>query len=307
MFFVTDKCKWYTACMSGNNNNKELHIQMPHPVVNVDQLIALFLYTAYSKKKVRYGFSHTQIEGAKPLPMNDDGYTAAVAKELKLERLPEAQLIIKAATKGASGRGSIDIWSMLETLNNKYTENIPAIVEPLFDLLNLQLDMDKRLFYALPEEWAAAQKEQRAMMVEITVNEREYQVGVVSTLETDMNPMLHYNKKVAAHIGVVVGPNNVYRISKKPGLQFDLTQPLQIIQVEEKRAGGNASWVMAEPFQDIFSTESVLSPEAIVNAISVGLNREIWENNCPPTGCAGESCYFYEYQLGRCQDRRDEE
>lgn len=292
--------------MSGNKNT-ELHIQMPHPVVNVDQLIALFLYTAYSKKEVRYSFSHQTIDGATQLPMNDDGYTAAVAKELKLERLPEAQLIIKAATKGASGRGSIDIWSMLETLNNKYAGDIPQIVDPLFNLLQLQLEMDKRLFYALPEEWAAAQKEHRATMVDITVNEREYQVGVISTLLEDMNPMLHYNKKVAAHIGIVVGPNNVYHISKKPGLQFDLTQPLQIIQVEEQRAGGKASWIMAEPFQDIFSTESALTPEAIVNAISVGLNREIWEANCPPTGCTGEKCYFYEYQLDRCKERREEE
>lgn len=51
------------------------------------------------------------------------------------------------------------------------------------------------------------------------------------------------------------------------------------------------------------TTTTKLTTQEILSALLIGLSKTLWEKKCPPTGCRGARCYFYDYGLQRCRAR----
>jgi hypothetical protein len=47
-----------------------------------------------------------------------------------------------------------------------------------------------------------------------------------------------------------------------------------------------------------------ITADEVMSALAVGLNETVFEKLCPPQGCRGTHCYFFDYALQRCVPRK---
>jgi len=136
---------------------------------------------------------------------------------------------------------------------------------------------------------------------------------ILIALVKNSTPQLVSSAFKDQHVDVVVTTHNGFTICANQKYSAFLPEVTRILQIEESRIQKNPAsksiWKYdqtAHSIQDIdkVAEKSKLTPEAVVQAVAVGMHQTLLEKNCPPQGCRGPQCYFFDYSLARCAERK---
>ncbi len=271
----------------------------------------------------------------------DSTVARMVAQDLGIERFPELQKILKWAERDETkGQGTISkdnldrafgLSGLIMSLHRTYLKEPGKVFKFVLPLLAAHLAQEKRRYYDLPQEWSDAKQSGKAEIFKMKHAKNELKVIRIETSSVDIVGFLRNYKKTKADIVIQVLPSNHINIITKQDTKVDLKDIVAILRVEEARKKGlNPEKYSVKDLRETDRLKDIpewfydtaantiqnggvipestpatdLSAEEVVNAVFVGLDREVLEKNCPDNTCRGKDCYFYHYQLQRCAPRK---
>lgn len=273
-----------------------------------------------------------------------DSVSRLVAKGLGIERLPELQKMLKWAERDEKkGQGTISkdqldrafgFSGLIMSLHRTYLKTPEMVYNIALPVLQAHLSQEKRRFYDLPQEWADAQSTGKAQIYQMKHGNQELTVVMIETASMDIVGFLRNYKKTRADIVIQALPSGHINIITKQNTKIQLADVIRILRTEEARKkkidlGHPSSKDLSKPerlekvpewFYDTAANTvqnggvipestppTVLAPQEVVNAVFVGLDKDLFEKTCEGKQCRTTDCYFYEYQLPRCIQRREQE
>jgi len=259
-----------------------------------------------------------------------EGVTDAVAHKLTLSRLPELQMLLKWTSqylKRKQQPSPFDLGGLVPIV----AQAGEGQLELIFGVLRLQLEQQRRLYYGLPEEWVKLTKNDGPSdLYDLTVGDKNVVVAVAQSAELGIADYLFQNKKTSADVVIQQFSNGRIDIHTNPASPIDLAEVAKVIRLEEARVHGrdytmtlriffahegfaedSPEWWYDKSQQKFLNNsgpaakapQSGLSVQDVLSAVYVGLSSDVWAKDCPPAGCIGNSCYFYDYGLPRCRAR----
>ena len=272
-----------------------------------------------------------------------DGVAKLTVQHLGIERFPEIQKLLQWAQrdeidgKGISSNDPLDrafgLSGLTMSLLRVHADKPEMIVTSVLALLEAHLAQEKRRFYDIPEEWVAATKNGKGALYTMAHGDRKVTVASIETSSTEMAGYLRNNRNIKADLVIQVLPSGHINLVSNQSSSLELKDIVRILRVEEGRKKGiDLSHVsekdlasrrripeIDEWFYDIVANTvqnggvvldsmqpTRLSAAEVLNAVYVGLDMYMLEKKCPPAGCRGNACYFFDFKLKRCTDRKKE-
>lgn len=272
-----------------------------------------------------------------------DGAAKKVASALGIERLPEVQKLLQWAQrdeiegKGIASKDPLDrafgLSGLTMSLLRLHADEPRMVVDTVLPLLAAHLAQERRRYYDIPEEWAAAVQDGKGATYTMKHGDRDVTVATIETSSMEMAGYLRNNRNIMADVVIQILPTGHINVVSKQSSTIELRDIVRILRVEEGRKkgvslAGVSSQDLAsrrripeipEWFYDIAANtiqnggvvlESMeptrLSPQEVLNAVMVGLDSSMLEKKCPPVGCRGSACYFFDFKLKRCEGRKKE-
>lgn len=283
-------------------------------------LVAVFLLRSFGETQYP-GIQQAQIEFMEaPLPPQEGvltlergttapTYTDTVAQQLDLHRHQELQNIIHWGTQQKRQRFPFDMATAIENLVEHSDISNAQALQTALALLQAHVIAEQHHHYTLPDEWKAAREQERVTNYTMQHNGDELSV---LRIESNMAQLIQYLFSLdSVKTDIIVQQKNegVVRIMANPESTVHLHSVYNILRVEEKRkhAEHTAAWHHNTKQQLLYhSGNTSLTGEEIIQALHLGLDTEMLEKDCPDTGCRGSQCYFFDYDLARCQSRKEE-
>ncbi len=252
---------------------------------------------------------------------------------LSIERLPEIQSMLKWVARDQRGRKEADPFNLSQLLQLllQDSHDAQAVIDQVMPFLEVHARLQKDNFYTLPEEWSNMLKENKASgLYDLEYGERTVVAAIVESDTPGFPAFLFQNKKSRADIVIQQLSSGRINVETRPGTNIDLSEPAKVIRIEEARkhdrdytqvlrvffsydgvAEGIPEWHYDKERQAMLNTAeddstipvTALSVQDVLNAIYIGLSEKQWEKDCPPKGCRGNACYFYDFGLSRCRAR----
>jgi hypothetical protein len=264
-----------------------------------------------------------------------------IANHFGIAALPELQKLLtwvnrdEKEGKGTTSKDAVDralgLSGLIMSLHRQHLDNPQRVLDAVLPLFEAHVAQEKRRLYDVPNEWAEAQKNGKTHTYTMKHGKRDVKVVRIETTSTDLVGFLRNSRDVNADIVVQLMPSKHINIISNQKSEIRLEDTARILRIEEARKKkidttqftpeqlGSPGRLpqLPEWFYDTAANtlqnggvipDSVaatqLSADEVTSALLVGLNETIFEKLCPPQGCRGTHCYFFDYALGRCVPRK---